>query len=48
MRKLLFMIFLTTIAVGCQQTKKPEPIDVSASVKKIMSVDEIYKIEHIL
>lgn len=42
------MIFLAALTVGCQQAKKPEPIDVSASVKILMSVDEIYKIEHVI
>lgn len=48
MRKLLFITLLTAVTVGCQQAKKSVPVDVSSSVEKLMSVDDIYKIEHVL
>ena len=46
MRKLLFLFLSAVIAAGCQQAKRS--VDVSASVEKLMSVDEIYKIEHVI
>lgn len=48
MRNFLFMTLLAAVIMGCQQQRKATPPDVSPSVEKMMTVDDIYKCERII